>query len=128
MSGDDWFDLPPEQRAEFYAMRMALLGELMADVRAHRAEQCDGYPLCPGADAAEKIRLIPPDQQGDFLASCLARIADQDGEIESLRTRLDQETARVRVLGRERAAAERDADAGWRAYRHEREAHQDRAT
>jgi hypothetical protein len=119
--GRDWFDLSPAEKAKQYAERMVMIGELVADVRAHRMIECEGAPLCPGHEAAEKIEQIPPWQFGDFVASCLARIADQDGELETLRTQLDQERARVKTLGEARLTAEKEADAGWAAYRQSRE-------
>lgn len=121
--GKDWFDQTPQERAAGYAARMVLLSDLLVDVRLHRAEECEGYPLCPGPAAVEKVQSIPRGNIDDFITSCLARMADQDGEIESLRTALGQERDRVKTLGEAKAEAERDADAGWAAYRRERDAH-----
>lgn len=115
--GDDWEQAGPAERAAGYAGRMSLLAELTADVRAHRAEECAMAPLCPGRVAAGKVNGILPHDMGDFVTSCLARMADQDGEIESLRVALEQEQARVKTLRQDLATSEREADAGWVAYR-----------
>lgn len=118
---DPWFDLPWEERRIQYAKRKAALDTILTDVRMHRISDCEGAPLCPGSDATDKLAAIKPWEYGEFVATCLAHLADDAEEIENLRAQIDQANQRVRAAEQEREAAVRDADAGWNAYRVEAE-------
>jgi hypothetical protein len=115
-----WFDLPPEERQRRYAQRRQRVAELMVDVRLHRAHRCDGFPLCPGADAADKLNSVPPSDWGDVMVTLLASLAERDEEIENLRAEVSLKQAALTQAGNEIKAAKRDAEAGWEAYRKER--------
>ena len=122
---DDWYDKPAEQRRTEYARRKMALEEVLVLARMHRLTDCAGAPLCPGKEAADRLNLIPPGQYGDFVATCLAALADSAEEIENLRAERNQLRDRLAAAQAGKAAAEKDADAGWDAYRMEREAHAD---
>lgn len=114
---DDWLDKDPAHRRASYAARKVVLEKIVLDVRLHRVEDCSGAPLCPGGDAARRINELAPRDFGDFLATCLAALADDREEIENLRVQLDQERAR-RIQGEQaHALTLKEADAGWEAYR-----------
>lgn len=106
--------------AEDYAGRMARLGELVGEVRLHRTAGCDASPLCPGGEVVTKVLAIPPTLLLDFIVTCLARLADQDGELESLRVEVQQGRERLATAQDELASCSSDAEAGWAAWRLER--------
>lgn len=123
---DPWFDLPLEERQAQYAKRKTALDELIVMVRMHRADDCIGAPLCPGREVSDRLSGIRPWEIGEFVATCLAHIADDQEEIENLRAERDQVRDRLRAA--EQTAARRkqelikavqDGDAGWEAYRRE---------
>lgn len=125
----EWFSsMDPAEKAVGYAMRMAALSEIMIGVRMHRAQECEGHPLCPGHEAADRLNRTPPDEWGDLIITCLARIADQEGELEDWKKKFDQERERgirldaARTEAETRAARmEHEADKWLDAYRDERQ-------
>lgn len=121
MNGDDWFDMSEERRREEYDLRRQALDMIVRDVREHRAEACEGAPMCPGAAAGRKVNSVPPQRIGELLMTCLAGLADRDERIEAIEAAhqrtIDRSTGEIARLERELAAARRDADTGWNAYR-----------
>jgi hypothetical protein len=121
MSGGNRFDGTSEEREAEYRLMAQALDLIVSDVRAHRAEGCHGGPLCPGAAAANKVHSVPSWRIGELLMTCLAGLADREERIEAS-ARLaaeaaDRHVAQVAHLERELAAARRDGEAGWAAYR-----------
>jgi hypothetical protein len=120
---DPWFDLSVEERRVQYAARKAKLDEIAVQVRLHRLDDCEGAPLCPGGEAGERLSHIRPWEIGEFVATCLAHIVDDQEEIDNLRVELDRARDNVRQAEAKVEAAERDAEAGWTAFRAENEKH-----
>lgn len=113
----DWYEKGRARRIEEFGQRITVLRQIVEDVRLHRMQDCEGYPLCPGAAAAEKLNMMHPSEWGDFLSTCLAALADKEGEVETLRVRLADKTDALAFARTELAKAVKEKDAGWEAYR-----------
>jgi hypothetical protein len=121
----EWRALSPEDRAYAYASRMALIGGLIDDAREHReAGPCSLAPLCPGRAAADKLISIDHEDLPDVLSSLVAYAVDQRAEIVELWAKVAEARHDLSLqLGahsghlQDLAAARKDADDGWRAYR-----------
>ena len=123
----EWERLNQEQRAEAYRARQVEMSEVIEQAREHRESgDCILAPLCPGRDAAEHLMRINPFDPSEVMASLTAFAVDQAIAIASLRKEADGWAKRTAEAERERATADdalaaalRDAEAGWAAYRAE---------
>lgn len=113
----DWGDMTGPEREHAYQQRTHRVRKIVAAVRQHRAEQCEGWPLCPGGDAAGEVNHIPHWEYPDFVMTLLAGLADRDETIDNLRQELaaaKNNTARAQAALKE---ASENAIQGWLAYR-----------